>query len=774
MDVSAGASHTVALYDDGTVRAIGNNNFGKCNVSNWTDIIAVAAGGFHTVGLKADGRVVCAGCERGEINDVGQCDTNEWRDVVAIAANYTQTIGLKRDGTVLGAGSGVESCVDKYSDIVAISAGRFTTVLLKSDGTVVVLEGAWSHDTEMAEQWKNVASISAGGDGVIALQNNGSFLFAGNFENIDAFSSWKNLSKISAGENSVLGLKSDGTVVANGSNYCGNCDVSGWCNIVAISAGSSHAIGLTEEGKVVSTKYIGDEENYDGKCEVEILNNYALGILEEVSNEEVSIPLISFVEPADNFTVGYDENPKLILKGNTYRVFFVKEGAIVKTEFYEIRDELGNGYGYFVVKNENSIITFVFDSLIVSASLDQFNRLKEFLQSSFPNKDVEQTNYYNSILKISSRLYSSELGEIANNYLRDFPIDILLGKESLLQFESMLAHCALEGNWEFSYPFPFASAQKFLASDELERCHFFETYFDGGSDLVIVVNDKRIFTAFESEFLNFVDFLLNEYKEEIHNNLAKNCSLIPNDENASVEDLLEALTIIKTPTEKYVAYILLLKALDRYAVLYWKRNGVEIENLENLDLSNCVALYINSQLTNKDDIITKGTFVKLLMQLDKFSSNNYLICLKEFEDLVILAEKKNKRSKFKLRYLNNSTEEKQITMTDVDLMSGVEFEIFIADLFKKMGYKATITKASGDQGVDIIAERDGVKIAIQAKRYAGAVSNSAVQEAVAGKKYYSCDKTLVVTNSIFTSSAIDLAKANDVLLWDRAVLNEKL
>ena len=59
--VAAGFYHTVGLKADGTVVAVGENYLGQCNVGNWTDIVQVAAGSYHTVGLKADGTVVAVG-----------------------------------------------------------------------------------------------------------------------------------------------------------------------------------------------------------------------------------------------------------------------------------------------------------------------------------------------------------------------------------------------------------------------------------------------------------------------------------------------------------------------------------------------------------------------------------------------------------------------------------------------------------------------------------------------------------------------------------------
>ena len=74
--VAAGWAHTVGLRADGTVVAVGYNEYGQCDVSDWTDIVAVAAGWVHTVGLKADGTVVAVG-----ENEYGQCDVSEWANI---------------------------------------------------------------------------------------------------------------------------------------------------------------------------------------------------------------------------------------------------------------------------------------------------------------------------------------------------------------------------------------------------------------------------------------------------------------------------------------------------------------------------------------------------------------------------------------------------------------------------------------------------------------------------------------------------------------------
>lgn len=107
----------------------------------------------------------------------------------------------------------------------------------------------------------------------------------------------------------------------------------------------------------------------------------------------------------------------------------------------------------------------------------------------------------------------------------------------------------------------------------------------------------------------------------------------------------------------------------------------------------------------------------------------------------------------------------------VDCMEGYDFEYFCADLLRANGFaEVSVTQSSGDQGVDILATKDFVKYAIQCKNYSSHLGNSPIQEVNAGKTFYHCHVAVVITNSTFTSGAIELAKATGVLLWDRTML----
>lgn len=106
-----------------------------------------------------------------------------------------------------------------------------------------------------------------------------------------------------------------------------------------------------------------------------------------------------------------------------------------------------------------------------------------------------------------------------------------------------------------------------------------------------------------------------------------------------------------------------------------------------------------------------------------------------------------------------------------DQMEGHEFEYYCASILGKNDFtNVEVTKGSGDQGIDIIAYKDGVKYGIQCKCYSSDIGNKAVQEAFSGKTFYECHVAAVLTNRYFTKSAKELAEKNGVLLWDRDTL----
>ena len=258
--VAAGIWHTVGLKANGTVVAMGYNDYGQCDVDDWTDIVAISAGGYYTVGLKADGTVVAVGD-----NTDGQCEVSDWRDIVAISAGSRHTVGLKSDGTVVAVGYNDEGACDvtDWRDIVSISAGNGHTVGLKADGTVVAL-GYYADGRCGVTDWTDIVAISAGNWHTVGLKSDGTVVAVGSNEYGQCnVTDWMDIVAISAGGYYTVGLKADGTVVAVGNDDYGKRNVKKWRDIMAISAGYDHTVGLKADGTVVA---VGDNEF--GQCDV--------------------------------------------------------------------------------------------------------------------------------------------------------------------------------------------------------------------------------------------------------------------------------------------------------------------------------------------------------------------------------------------------------------------------------------------------------------------------------------------------------------------------
>ncbi|WP_375460931.1 restriction endonuclease [uncultured Enterovirga sp.] len=105
-------------------------------------------------------------------------------------------------------------------------------------------------------------------------------------------------------------------------------------------------------------------------------------------------------------------------------------------------------------------------------------------------------------------------------------------------------------------------------------------------------------------------------------------------------------------------------------------------------------------------------------------------------------------------------------------MTPAEFERFCAAQLRALGWKALTTGATGDQGADVIAEKNGIRIVLQCKLLASAVGNKAVQQAFAAKGHFGAHHAAVVTNADFTRSARDLSGTTGVKLLHHTQLAE--
>lgn len=107
-----------------------------------------------------------------------------------------------------------------------------------------------------------------------------------------------------------------------------------------------------------------------------------------------------------------------------------------------------------------------------------------------------------------------------------------------------------------------------------------------------------------------------------------------------------------------------------------------------------------------------------------------------------------------------------------EAMSPQEFELYCAQVLREMRWIARVTPFSGDQGADIVAQKRGLRIVVQCKKYTKPVGNRAVQEVVAAIAHQDADRGVVVATADFTPAAMALAESNRVLLLRREDLQK--
>lgn len=248
----------------GTVLAWGDGYWGQTNVPpDLTNAVAIAAGWYHNLALRSDGRVVAWGglswsgdpCDYVEVVDVPAGLSN----VVAISANLALSLALKSDGTVAAWGPNFYHQTNVPAglrDVTAIAAGAYHGLALRRNGTVIGWGNNDCGQIAFAEGGpSNAVGIAAGERHSLILRNDGTVLGYGenDWGQVAIPVGLANVVGIAAGEDHSLALKSDGSVLAWGKNTDGQASVpSGLANVVAIAAGRAHSVALKSDGSVAT------------------------------------------------------------------------------------------------------------------------------------------------------------------------------------------------------------------------------------------------------------------------------------------------------------------------------------------------------------------------------------------------------------------------------------------------------------------------------------------------------------------------------------------
>ncbi|HEY3273981.1 MAG TPA: hypothetical protein VGJ92_09475, partial [Methanocella sp.] len=270
-DIAAGEAHVLALKDDGTVLAWGNNNYGQLGdgttedsekaiqVTGLNNVKAVAAGLFYSVALKNDGTVWSWGYNRyGQLGD-GEISRYEAHPVQVaglggierVYAGYNHNVAIDRNGNVwvwgsndcgeLGDVTNISRCTPiklaGLSGIKDVALGSSYTIMLYGDGTV----HAWG---ENYGGWL--------GDGTTTLQYSPVTV-----KGLD------HITTIATGEGISFAARDDGTARAWGLNSAGligngirdqkvyqTGKINDMSGIVQFAVGAVHVLGLKADGSL--------------------------------------------------------------------------------------------------------------------------------------------------------------------------------------------------------------------------------------------------------------------------------------------------------------------------------------------------------------------------------------------------------------------------------------------------------------------------------------------------------------------------------------------
>jgi alpha-tubulin suppressor-like RCC1 family protein len=281
--VSAGGSHSLALLENGTAMAWGENSSGQLGdgtendsnvpvaVSGLSEVVAVAAGSDHSLALLSDGTVMAWGNNgNGQLGNGSETKSalpvavSGLSGVKAIAAGERFSLALLSDGTVMAwgnngngqlgngseTGSNVPVAVSGLSGAIAISAGSVHGLALLSNGTAM----AWGDNSKgqlgngnttgsdvpvAVSGLSGVSAISAGGRQNLALVGNGTVM------------AWGDNGDGQVGDGSSTGPEKCGepATLACAKTPVAVSKLSG---VSAVDAGAQHSLALLASGAVMA------------------------------------------------------------------------------------------------------------------------------------------------------------------------------------------------------------------------------------------------------------------------------------------------------------------------------------------------------------------------------------------------------------------------------------------------------------------------------------------------------------------------------------------
>ena len=308
-------------FSKSTLFGWGNNGNGELNFPTDTNIIDVAIGAYHSLGLKSDGKIIAWGA-----NNNGETTIQEnLNNVVAIYAGYGVSAALQANGNLVVWGDNSWGLLNKPNNInkiKSVSFGNAHILLLKFDGTLICWGNNLNYQLD-APNINNVVAIAAGGYHNVALLKNGNTISWGDSTNMQIYNSYSNIKQIAAGINFSLYLNNNGNLIINGNVDYGEYKYANFIptlnsSITKILAKGTTIVAYLSNGNIVSwgnerydKNIIPIELNNESNLQVGYYNNIAvtnvkINVLYDTNKVNVQIPL--------NYNVGENVTIKIFAK----------------------------------------------------------------------------------------------------------------------------------------------------------------------------------------------------------------------------------------------------------------------------------------------------------------------------------------------------------------------------------------------------------------------------------------------------------------------------
>ena len=233
--IALGFAHTVGLSADGTVLCCGDDTWGQCALRGLGNVTAVAAGAYHTAALLSDGTVRTAGR-----NSEGQCNTGRWQNIVAIAAGDYATFGLTKDGKLMCCGVNDYREPSGWSGLDMVRGGSYNLAVRRPDGTV------WTYPAlEGLDELAGACDLAVNTGYAVGAMKDGRAVCTA-FD----LSGWKEIVAVSGSATAILGLDAEGHVRGYFFREGDAVPLDSYSGVAAVAAGGTHYALVFSDGTV--------------------------------------------------------------------------------------------------------------------------------------------------------------------------------------------------------------------------------------------------------------------------------------------------------------------------------------------------------------------------------------------------------------------------------------------------------------------------------------------------------------------------------------------